>query len=51
MEGRSGLAGELRHGILGVVDALAQSVAALWDLPHEKLNGVVATLGDDAAVE
>ena len=35
----------------GVVDALAQSVAALWDLPHEKLNGVVATLGDDAAVE
>ena len=35
----------------GVVDALAQSVAALWDLPHEKLNGVVATLGDDAPVE
>jgi amino acid transporter len=29
MEGRSGLAGELRHGILGVVDALAQSVALL----------------------
>ena len=35
----------------GVVDALAQSVAALWDLPDETLNGVVATLGDDAAVE
>jgi amino acid transporter len=29
MEGRSSLAGELRHGILGVLDALAQSVALL----------------------
>ena len=29
MEGRPGLARELRHGILGVVDALAQSVALL----------------------
>ena len=29
MEDRPGLVGELRHGILGVVDALAQSVALL----------------------
>src|SRR5256885_14985951 len=29
MEGKPGRAGELRHGILGVVDALAQSVALL----------------------
>src|SRR5919199_713490 len=29
MEGRTGLVGELRHGILNVVDALAQSVALL----------------------
>ncbi|MDX6486311.1 MAG: hypothetical protein QOF43_1464, partial [Gaiellaceae bacterium] len=29
MEGRTGLVGELRHGILSVVDALAQSVALL----------------------
>lgn len=35
----------------GVVDALAQSVAALWELPHEQLNGVVATLGDGAVVD
>jgi 3-oxoacyl-[acyl-carrier protein] reductase len=33
----------------GVVDALAQSVVALWELPHEQLNGVVASLGDDSA--
>jgi 3-oxoacyl-[acyl-carrier protein] reductase len=31
----------------GVVDALAESVVALWDLPSEQLNGVVAVLGDD----
>lgn len=35
----------------GVVDALAQSVASLWELPHEQLNGVVATLGDDTSAE
>lgn len=35
----------------GVVDALAQSVAGLWNLPHEQLNGVVATLGDDSSAE
>jgi len=29
MEGKTGLVGELRHGILSVVDALAQSVALL----------------------
>jgi 3-oxoacyl-[acyl-carrier protein] reductase len=32
----------------GVVDALAHSVVALWDLPHDQLNGVVASLGDDS---
>lgn len=30
----------------GVVDALAQSVVALWELPAEQLNGVVARLDD-----
>lgn len=30
----------------GVIDALAQSVVALWELPANELNGVVARLDD-----
>lgn len=35
----------------GAVDALAQSVAALWALPHEQLNGAFVELGDGGEVE
>lgn len=35
----------------GVVEALAQSVVALWDLPHEQLNGALVPLGDEGGAE
>lgn len=35
----------------GVVDALAESIAALWELPHAQLNGALVSLGDGKVVE
>ncbi|WAB84404.1 SDR family NAD(P)-dependent oxidoreductase [Microcella daejeonensis] len=34
-----------------VVDALAESIAALWELPHAQLNGALVSLGDGRVVE